>query len=108
MTVVFINLSNQTSLNIKSIDVSGSNVLSGGERIEYILSSGATLSADSDERALLASRQVLLNGQLLQTSNTFEIPAIVGENVSSNIALNIKPLTYGFIEFPEANVNKCF
>lgn len=113
VTVVFINLSNQTTLNIKSIDVSGVNALSnGGDRIEYILSSGASLSlaaSDNDsERAILASRQVLLNGKLLQPSEAFEIPALNGKTVSNNVALTLKPLTYGFIEFPEANVNICF
>ena len=50
----------------------------------------------------------MLNGNLLQPSDAFDIPALIGETVSNNIALNIKPLTYGFIEFPNADANICF
>ena len=100
VTVLIINLSNNVAFNVNNIEgSSGKNYLSESDRYEYILSS---YYQDADERTLLASRQVMLNGKLLQVVDN-EIPSVDGENVSrEHKTFVMKPLTYGYIEFPDA------
>ena len=101
VTVLVINLSNNLAFSIDNIEgANGKNYLRKSDRYEYILSS---YYSDADERTLLASRQVMLNGKLLEVVNN-EIPSVDGENVSRlhGTSSVMKPLTYGYLEFPDA------
>ena len=108
ITMVFINLSNETSLNLNEVTVSdGVNLITSEVRVEYVLSSGASIS-ETDERTLLASRQILLNGKLLEVSTeSGSIPQLAGVKVAPKTRMVLQPLTYGFVEFPTANAQMC-
>ena len=107
VTVVLINLSNITAVNVDniSLDSSGQNLLASSRREEYIFSSAANSTVETD---VLISKKVKLNGQLLKVSEDFGVPALnpfVVEDPQSPMIM--QPLTYGFVVFPQAGVSIC-
>jgi hypothetical protein len=109
VTVLLINLSNTTIMAINDIIIENSkqNLLTM-PRQEYILSSAApVITGQTDERSLLASNMMLLNGKILELTKTNQIPILNGRKVSAEEALHIQPLTYGFIVFEHAHASAC-
>ena len=107
VTLLLINLSNSSSVTIAELNIKPiGNVLSFGNREEYILSSAAAVWS-SDELEILQSKQMLLNGNLLKVDN-FIIPTLnprVVSNAPNSIAMNL--LTYGYFVFPDAGAQIC-
>jgi heparanase 1 len=107
VTVLLINLSNTTSVNIDniSLDASGRNLLSSSRREEYIFSSASDSTVETD---ILISKKVKLNGQPLEVSEDFNIPALKPSIVQHpQPSMVMQPLTYGFVVFPHAGVSIC-
>lgn len=136
VTVLLINLSNTTEMAISNISLTTAtvspalitksatrsaafsalltsandshslNILSTGDRIQYILSS----ACEGDEMVMLACRQMHLNGVLLSSSNEV-MPALEGQVVSQqsvgNNVITMQPLTYGYFVFPDVVVDIC-
>eukprot|EP01063_Lacrimia_lanifica_P017751 TRINITY_DN24757_c0_g1_i1.p1 TRINITY_DN24757_c0_g1~~TRINITY_DN24757_c0_g1_i1.p1 ORF type:complete len:575 (+),score=157.03 TRINITY_DN24757_c0_g1_i1:39-1763(+) len=74
-------------------------------REEYILTAGAKAEPRYPNR--LQSKQVLLNGKLLQTAGA-RPPAISGKAVPAGAApLAMPPTSYGFVVLPDAKVAAC-
>lgn len=121
---VIINLSNSTAATVdvsfesKEQGSSSSSIhnsirsASSLSRQEYIFSSACNPNPNSitDERTLLACKQVLLNGNLLHTTDN-QIPAItplvVDASSESPSPITLQPLTYGFVSFPSAKASAC-
>jgi len=107
VTLLLINLSNSSSVTISELNIKPiGNVLSFGNREEYILSSAAAVWS-SDELEILQSKQMLLNGNLLKVDN-FIIPTLnprVVSNAPNSIVMNL--LTYGYFIFPDAGAQIC-
>lgn len=108
VTVLLINLSNSTSIQVSSIattDDVTQNLLSLDQREDYVFSSACR----GDERQLLACREALLNGVKLDLSEEGAIPIISPVVVSGGLKspLFVEPLSYAFVAFPQAQAAAC-
>jgi len=114
ITLVLINLSNSTSVQATLYTTERRDLLSL-PREEYLFSSACrgqvdeSLGDGAQIRAMLACRQVLLNGAPLLVGEDGTIPAIKSAPVrgASERPLVIKPLTYGFVSIPRAKAAAC-
>lgn len=88
VTVLLLNLSNQTRYDV---DLSGSTGLNMTTREEYHLT-----PQDGD----LHSRTCLLNGVPLEVTAQGEIPALVPKMMSSTRPVSMEPLSIAFISIP--------
>lgn len=109
ITVLLINLDNKTAsisaeINFPELGLSNEDV-NNLERHEYIFTS----FDGPDVVSKLRSRQVNLNGVLLQSLNNNIpniLPNIIPKNSNSSIVL--ESLSYGFFIFPSLSVSSCY
>ena len=106
VTLVFINLSNQTAAQPTLYTTERKDLLSL-PRDEYIFSSACR--SDDNMRSLLSCKKVLLNGLPLDqdAAEDYSIPALNPYPVKGPTPLVIKPLTWGFVTFPKAKAAAC-
>ncbi|XP_065843791.1 uncharacterized protein [Oscarella lobularis] len=94
VTTAFLNINNSTSFSFTIAGLSGDQA----DREEFHLSSG--------EEGTLQSSTVKLNNKILQLQDG-KLPDMSGMSQSRESPIVVKPLTYGYILFKNANAAVC-
>ena len=102
VTVLLINLSNTTTYTIENINIGENNLLLE-QREEYIISSPVDLTEPITE--VLGTKNILLNKNPLVVIDN-KIPEL-SPVISMEKTIEMQPLTYGFVVFPQAAAAAC-